>query len=261
MKIAAIQMNMRFCEPDGNFKRAGRLIDESMRDFPDVIVLPEMWNTGFFPKDNHKKYCDINGERVKAEIGMLAKQYSVNIIAGSIADMRSGKAFNTSYIFDRSGVCSAVYDKTHLFSQMGEDRYFEKGGKPCIFEIDGVKCAVVICYDIRFPEYIRTLALNGICCLFVVSQWPIVRIPHLLTLTQARAIENQIFLVCCNSCGTNGDIQYGGSSVIYDPTGEVLAKAGKYEKIITADCDLSVLHGIRSNINVYQDRRPDIYSI
>ena len=97
--------------------------------------------------------------------------------------------------------------------------------------------------------------------LFIVSQWPSVRIPHLRALTTARAIENQCFAVCCNSCGTAGETVYGGTSSIVNPWGETLALAGETEQTITADCDLSVVQNIRGTINVFRDRRPEIYSL
>ena len=97
--------------------------------------------------------------------------------------------------------------------------------------------------------------------LFVVSQWPAARIPHLRALTVARAIENQMFVVCCNSCGDAGETHYGGFSAIIDPWGETLALAAENEQILTAECDLDILDGIRSSINVFRDRRPELYQI
>jgi predicted amidohydrolase len=97
--------------------------------------------------------------------------------------------------------------------------------------------------------------------LFVVSQWPKIRTFHLRSLTVARAIENQMFVVCCNSCGTAGETVYGGSSAIIDPWGETLALAGEKEELLSADCDLQTLQNIRGSIPVFRDRRPELYSI
>ena len=97
--------------------------------------------------------------------------------------------------------------------------------------------------------------------LFVVSQWPGVRTFHLRSLTTARAIENQMFLVCCNSCGTAGQTVYGGNSAVIDPWGETVALAGEKEEILTADCDLQILANIRGSIPVFRDRRPSLYKI
>ncbi len=252
-------MNMEFCAPDKNFRRAKDLIRKALKESPDVIVLPEMWNTGFFPKENLVSLSDENGERTKLEMSALAKELSVNIIAGSVANVREGKVYNTSYVFDRSGKCICEYDKAHLFSPMGENDFFNQGDAAKTFEIDGVKCGVIICYDLRFPELSRKLALEGAEIIFLVAQWPDARIPHLLALAKARAIENQVFFAVCNSCATAEKTKFGGNSVIFNPWGEELAKAGESEETITAQCDMKISENIRKSINVFCDRRADIY--
>ena len=182
-------------------------------------------------------------------------------IAGSAANVKNGKIYNTAYVFDRDGNTVAEYDKTHLFTPMGEHEFFEKGSRAVRFELDGKKCGLLICYDIRFPELTRTMTVHGVDFLFVVSQWPTARVTHLEALVTARAIENQTFAICCNSCGTAGDTVFAGHSRIIDPWGETIASAESEETIITADCDESILDGIRRTINVFADRREDIYDI
>lgn len=260
MKVSCIQMNMKFSDPNENFDRAEQLIAQAA-DKSDVLVLPETWNAGFFPRAELEKYADEDGKLVKERIGALAKRYAVNIVAGSVVNKKAGGVYNTAYVFDRNGNVIGEYDKAHLFTPMEEDRYFKKGDHLTAFELDGVRCGIIICYDIRFPELTRSYAVNGLDMLFVVAQWPAVRIPHLLALSKARAIENQMFVVCCNSCGTAGRTVYGGSSSIHDPWGETLAQAGTGEEILAADCDLSVVRGIRDSINVFRDRRPELYKI
>ena len=232
-----------------------------MENKPDVLVLPETWNTGFFPRENLQALCDRDGSRVKQVFGALAERYQVNIVAGSVSNVRGGKVYNTAMVFDRTGACIASYDKTHLFTPMGEDNYYTPGDRLCTFVLDGVKCGLIICYDVRFPELTRSLTVPGLDMLFVVSQWPKVRTFHLRSLTTARAIENQMFLVCCNSCGTAGQTVYGGNSAIIDPWGETVALAGETEEILTADCDLQILTNIRGSIPVFRDRRPSLYKI
>ena len=261
MKVTCLQMDMQFACPDENFQLAAELIEQGMADKPDILVLPETWNTGFFPKEDLAGLSDTDGARVKAEIGALAKKHQVNIVAGSVANVRDGKVFNTAMVFDRQGMCVASYDKTHLFTPMGEDDFFTPGDHVCRFNLDGVNCGLVICYDIRFPELTRTLTVPGLDMLFVVSQWPKVRTFHLRSLTTARAIENQMFVVCCNSCGTAGETVYGGNSAIIDPWGETISLAGETEQIISADCDLQILSNIRKTIPVFRDRCPQLYQI
>lgn len=259
MKVTCIQMDMRFARPQENFSRAAQLIEQAMADAPDVLVLPETWNTGFFPKENLAQLCDSDGTQVKANIGALAKKFHVNIVAGSVSNVRGGKVYNTAMVFDREGSCIASYDKTHLFTPMGEDNYFTPGDHLCRFTLDGAQCGLIICYDLRFPELTRSLTVPGLDMLFVVSQWPRERIFHLRSLTTARAIEDQMFVVCCNSCGTASETVYGGHSAIIDPWGETIALAGEHEQLLSASCDLTVLNNIRDSIPVLRDRRPDLY--
>lgn len=261
MKITCLQMDMKFGLPAQNFSHAEHLIDRAMQENPDVLVLPETWNTGFFPKEHLARYSCQDGDMVKRCIGSLAEKYHVHIVAGSVSNVRGGNIYNTAMVFDRSGQCIAEYDKTHLFTPMGEHNFYTGGDHLCRFLLDGIPCAVIICYDVRFPELVRTLCLSGIDLLFVVSQWPRERIPHLQTLTAARAIENQIFVACCNSCGTAEQTVFGGHSSILDPFGNILVQAGSSEELVSADCDSQILSEIRSSIPVFRDRHPELYTI
>jgi len=259
MKVACVQMAVALGEPEKNFARAGELIRAAARQGADTVLLPETWNVGFFPRQGLEALAAGAGDAVRSELGALAGELGVNLIAGSVADLRDGKVYNTALVFDRRGECVAAYDKTHLFTPMGEQESFTPGDHLCRFTLDGVNCGLITCYDIRFPELARTMALQGLELLFVPAEWPAVRRLHWQTLTRARAIENQMFLACCNGCGTAGDTVYGGCSAIYDPWGETLAAAEGEETILLADCDFSVVEGIRRSINVFADRRPELY--
>ena len=259
MKISCIQMDVQLGAPEENHAKAEQLIRTAAKEKPDVILLPELWDVGFFPKENLKALADPDCSRVESHMGALAKELGINIVAGSVACLRRGAVYNTACVFDRQGQLLARYDKTHLFSPMGEDNYFAKGDHICRFRMDGHDVGILICYDIRFPELTRAMTVPGLELLFMVSQWPDVRVPHLRVLTQARAIENQMYLACCNACGRAGDTQYGGNSSIVDPWGQVLAQAGENQEIITADCDFAVTEKIRASMHIFADRRPDLY--
>ena len=261
MKIACAQMDMRLGESTYNLPHALELIRKAAAAGADTVLLPETFNVGFFPRENLAEQADRDGEIITMTFGALAAELHVNIVAGSAVTLRGDKVYNTAYVFDRAGTCVASYDKTHLFTPMGEHEYFTPGKSLCTFTLDGVKCGLIICYDLRFPELTRSLVLAGADLLFVPAQWPAVRREHWQILNRARAIENQIFLACCNSCGTAGETVYGGFSAVYDPWGTVLAEAGAHEEIITADCDFTVKEQIRSSINVFRDRRPELYQL
>lgn len=290
MNVTCIQMNMALGQVDQNFAHAEFLVRQAMVPMaasvtandglaakstqeyaaeealqatvwqrPDTIVLPETWNTGFFPKQRLRELCDKDGRRTKSVFGSLAKELNVNIIAGSVANLKADGIYNTCYVFNRQGNCIAEYDKTHLFSPMGEDKYFQKGNRLCRFELDGVKCAVIICYDVRFPDFCRSLTVHGVDIMFMVSQWPLPRLRHLQVLTRARAIENQMFFVCCNSVAVAENTVYAGNSAIISPWGDIISQAsGTKEQIISAKCDINVVTGIRQSINVFADRRPEL---
>ena len=259
MIVSCVQMDMALGKPEENFALAEKLILQAAEKKPDVIVLPETWNVGFFPKEHLAEHSDRDCSAVKERIGALAEKLRINIVAGSVANVRDGKVYNTACVFDRTGECIAQYDKTHLFSYQDEDKFYTPGDSLCTFSLDGVKCGLVICYDIRFPELTRTLALRGVEVLFVPAQWPAVRRYPWETLLAARAIENQFFVAACNSCAS--DTQCGGSSRILDPFGAVLAAADNDETILTAALDLGMVADARAKITVYRDRRPELYQI
>lgn len=262
MRVSMIQMDMQLGEPQKNFEHAVSLVRQAALMKPDVITLPETWNVGFFPKENLKGLADRDCVEVKKVFSALAKEYGVNIIAGSVANLKEdGRVYNTACVFDRQGGLAAEYDKVHLFSPSGEHEYFQHGTRPCNFELDGTPCSLVICYDIRFPELIRSEMLAGSKVQFVVSQWPDTRTLHWDTLNRARAIESQCYLSCTNSVGTAGATKCGGHSAVYGPMGECLALGGEGEQILTADMDLSAVDRVRNTINVYRDRKPEAYRL
>lgn len=253
MKVSLVQCELKMGDVDTNFKNIEDKIRESMIDNPDVIVLPEMWNTSFIPS-NVNEISDKEGENSKELLSKLSKELNVNIIGGSVSNTLNGILYNTSYIFDRNGNEIGKYNKVHLFSPSGEDKLFKKGNQVVTFELDGVKCGMVICYDIRFLEWIRKYALEDIQVLFNSAAWPAKRSMHWDVLNRARAIENQMFVVCVNSVG-----DFGGHSAIIDPWGEYIIEPFESDEIKTGELDFSVIKEIRESINVFRDRRPELY--
>lgn len=162
MRLCVIQMDMRLGESAYNFAHAEALLRRAAAEGADTALLPETWNTGFFPADHLPERSDRGGEAVKALCAPLARELNMNIVAGSVSDRRGGRVYNTAYVFDRQGACLAAYDKTHLFTPMGEHEHYAAGDHLTTFSLDGHKCGLLICYDLRFPELFRTLALQGV---------------------------------------------------------------------------------------------------
>lgn len=261
LRLALVQMDVHAGEPDDNFDCLERLLAEAVAagPKPDVIVVPEMWNTGY-ALDRIQELADPAGERTKAFVADFCRRHGVNVIAGSIAEKREhGGVTNTAYGFDREGREIVDYAKIHLFKLMDEHLHLEAGDRLGRFSLEGVPAGVMICYDIRFPELARRLALAGAKVLFVPAEWPHPRLHHWRTLLQARAIENQMYVVACNRVGVSGETHFFGHSMIVDPWGEIVAEAGEEETIVRAEIDLALTDEVRGRIPVFADRRPKLY--
>ncbi len=261
LKVALFQMDVAIGETEANYMKVENKITEVMTgdNKPDIIILPELWNTGF-KLDEIKQLADQQGKRTRALLAKLSKQYKVNIIGGSIAELREDQVYNTLIVFDRSGDEIADYSKIHLFRLMDEEKYLSAGNKTVLFEIDGQTAGAFICYDTRFPELSRKLALGGAKMIFVPAQWPHPRLHHWKTLLTARAIENQMYVIACNRTGKSGQDHFFGNSMVIDPWGETIASLEEEEAVIYAEIDLALVDEVRDRIPVFKDRRPEMYS-
>ena len=260
MRIACIQMDHLSPDPDQNFKTVSERIAETAKTIrPDVVTLPEMWNSGYFPREELASASDVNGERTIKLLGALSKEYSVNIVGGSVSDRRDGSIYNTTYVFDRQGYCVCRYDKIHLLSRSGENLAYSAGNTFGTFLLDGVRCAAVICYDIRFPELCRAVAEPPTRVMFVCSQWPYRFADQFSVLLRARAIENGIFTVGNTSTPPNRAGQHEGGSLIAGPQGALIAVADSGQNVIYADLDLADVETEQGRRPVWKDRRPELY--
>ena len=254
MKISILQMHTILGQPKKNQASLLQMAENAMQESPDALLLPEMWNIGFFPRPI-EDYADKDGESTRALLSVFARENEVNIVGGSVArlDSATGKIYNTCYVFDRAGQEIASYDKVHLFSPGREDQVFERGNNLCTFTLDGHKCGLAICYDLRFGNFLSQIAQN-IEILFLPAAWPKLRQKHWDVLTQARAIEYQVFVAACNGgTATSDKHPLGGHSGIFDPWGGVLAKAGEGEEIISAELLFGLLQDARGKIPVRKD--------
>ena len=259
MILSCVQLNVRVDEPERNYARAAALVRRAARAKADVVLLPETLNTGFAPGQIDPAMADTDGARTKAVFSPLAKELGVNIVAGSVTNRKADGLYNTALVFGRDGSVVAEYDKTHLFSPAGENEAYTAGDALCRFTLDGVRCGLMICYDLRFPELARSLAMPGLDVLLIPAEWPKSRVSQMQALAKARAIENQLFVALCNGCGSAFGSISGGHSTIYGPLGETLAQAGGRETIISADVDIGGLAQIREATPVWRDRRPELY--
>jgi predicted amidohydrolase len=258
MKVSLLQMNIIPGNLIANRENAAQLINKAALQHPDTVVLPEMWTTAY-QLEGISSICDKYGEPTNDMIGAIAAEKKINIVAGSYASLEEEQVFNTAYIFDRKGNNIAKYQKIHLFKLMEENKYIESGSSHSVFMLDGVKCGIIICYDLRFPELTRKLALEGIKLLFVPAQWPAARLDHWITLLKARAIENQIFIAAVNRAGENPEDEFLGGSMVINPFGEIIAQGDYKQQIISAELDFSLIEQTKLKIDILGDRVPHTY--
>ncbi|MBD3918851.1 carbon-nitrogen family hydrolase [Paenibacillus sp. PR3] len=260
LKLALLQMDVQIGEPEANFVTAEKLLNKAVlaEDKPDLIMLPEMWNTGY-ALDRIHELADVEGVRTREKFASFAKEHGVLLIGGSIAEKREDGVFNTIHAFGRSGEELGAYDKIHLFRLMDEEKFLQPGSQMGTLALEGTPAGMMICYDIRFPELFRKLALAGAKAVFVPAEWPNPRLHHWRTLLQARAIENQMYVIACNRCGQSGDTVFFGHSMVIDPWGEVIAESDDQEGILTAEIDFALVDEVRKRIPIFEDRRPKLY--
>ena len=267
MRVAAIQLNSTN-EKERNLEAAHRLIAEAAADGAQLVALPEKWNVLGSAADLDAGAEPLDGPTLAA-VGSWARELGVWILAGSIAERRAGadRLFNTSCLFDPAGELMATYSKLHMFDvdvegvSYRESEREQPGDELVLADVGGVEVGMSVCYDLRFPELYRILAVRGARVLTVPSAFtaPTGR-AHWHVLLRARAIENQAFVLAPNQSGQAPPHydSYGHSAVV-DPWGEVLADAGEGECFVAASLDFERQTEIRSSLPSLANRRPAAY--
>jgi predicted amidohydrolase len=254
-KAACVQFDIKSEELLRNLDFVIFSLEKLQAENVKLVVLPELW-AAKFDKERADELWDFSQVALK-EVSSLSKKYEM-VIAGSLIEKEGSDYFNTAYITD-SGKLVAKYRKVHLFSMAGENTYFKSGREKVAADTQIGKLGVIICYDLRFAELVRGLALNGAEILIIPAQWPKARVQHWRILALARAIENQFFVVACNRTGWDKKEEYPGHSLIIDPWGEVLAEGEEEEGFIIAEIDLDRVKNVRWTMKCFDDRKPEVY--
>lgn len=269
LTVAAIQMTAGD-NKESNLAKAETLIDTAIEKGAGFIVLPEYFNFCGDPKLHRQEAEPIPGPTVEM-LTTRARANRVYILGGSIAESINGreKFFNTSVLIGPSGEIIAKYRKIHLFDVaidqrviMRESDVVEPGDKIVLAETEYGIIGLSICYDLRFPELYRALAVGGARIIFVPASFMLATgKDHWAPLLQARAIENQVFVVAADQIGPlpgSGVLRYGRSMIV-DPWGTVLAQAADTETVITAELDFGYLSRVRKQVPSLAHRRPEVY--
>ncbi len=256
MKIASIQLEIKDNEPkDLTMERALSLVDQC-RD-SDLIMLPELWNVGFFSYGDYVSSSEPLDGPTASAISSRARQLGAFVHSGSFVENKDGKYYNTSILFDPSGKKIAVYRKIHLFTyQCREPEILTPGDQISVADTPLGKIGMATCYDLRFPELFRKMALeHGAQYFLITSAWPQVRLEAWNLLNRTRALENTCCLISCNAAGTNQGISFAGHSQTVDPLGNVLAGSGQHPCIVQTNFSHEQLLDIRRDFPVLRDAR------
>lgn len=248
-----IQIDVRAGDIDHNLARiktglAG-LAEGHRRDAVGLVALPELWATGFA----YSRLPDLVRRipAVLATLRELAAEYNV-CLAGSLPEAEQGdkhiRYHNTMYLVGPPGIIG-TYRKQHLFPPMQEDTFFSPGEDPGPVKTPWGAVACLVCYDLRFPELVRCQAARGATILVVAAQWPMARIEHWQTLIRARAIENQLYVIAANRCGTTGDTRFAGHSMMVAPDGTVSSEAGPNEESSRVALAPELINEVRGRFN------------
>ena len=256
MRIAAVQHDIVWNDRDANFTRLAPMVAAAAAGGAGLVLLTEMFSTGFVVDGT------LRGEPEGGPSSQfLATQAAKHRmwVCGSCAEIPAGsdpKDTRPANSFVLAGPDGTVhrYHKVHPFTYGGEADHFRAGSRLLQLEIEGVRVSPLVCYDLRFADEFWQLALTTDVYL-VPANWPEGRRNHWMSLLQARAIENQAYVVGCNRVGEGGGLKYVGDSRIVDPLGELLATGSQHETILFADIEPATVAATRDRFRFLQDRR------
>ena len=220
----------------------------------DLIVLPEVWNVGYFNFDRYALEAETLAEETVSRIGGAARTAGAWVLAGSIVERDGDSLFNTSVLLDRSGEVRGSYRKVHLFGYGSRERQLlTRGEEVAVVDTELGRVGLATCYDLRFPELFRAMVDRGAEMFLVASAWPYPRVEAWTALNLARALENQAWLISANCAGGEGPACCGRSMVV-DPWGTPVATAGDRPGIMLAEIDVTAAASARADFPALRDR-------
>ncbi len=254
MNVLGLQFDIAWEDKPANFDAVRRLLAQAAPEKDTVVALPEMFATGFTM--NAEAMAESYGGPTEQFLARTAREFGVCLIAGAAMRGRDGRARNKALVFSPTGEMLAYYAKMQPFTPGGEAQHYTAGEHPVAFRWKDCAISPFICYDLRFPEIFRAAVAAHRPELFVViANWPEKRIRQWAQLLQARAIENQAYVLGVNRIGRDPFYPYNGQSVVVDPQGELLAEAGEREGGVQAKLDLPLLRKYREGLPFLMDLR------
>ena len=259
LTIALAQMDVPPGKPTANLARARDFAVRARDAGADLLLLPELWLHGY-DLERAEEWAAPLGEGGFAHMAGLASEFGLHL-AGSLLERHADGVSNTAALYAPDGALLGFYRKIHLFRLMQEPRYLFPGDRATLCPTPWGPVGLSVCYDLRFPELFRAMALAGAVLFLVPAQWPVRRVEAWLLLARARAAENELFVAACNRVGGDGEVAFPGRSCIVDPWGSTLAEGDDQEQLVVAQANLREIQRVRRYLTVYEDRRPDAYHV
>jgi len=257
MKIACIQLDIKWEDIKNNLSRTKAYIKEARTKGAELICLPELFSTGV-TTDSSKFAENLNGQ-IYNFLSEQAKRNEVYIL-GSFIECNGNKLpKNTAVVFNPQGLFVGKYNKNHVFTYNNEDKSYSTGNDLLIFKLKDFNICPFICYDLRFPEIFRIAVDKGANVFIILANWPNPRKDHWITLLKARAIENQAYVIGINRVGSSPTLSFFGNSMILSPKGQIIGRLGNKEEILIGEINIDSLNEWRNSFYSLGDRRINYY--
>ncbi|NLC69783.1 MAG: hypothetical protein GX751_00320 [Desulfuromonadaceae bacterium] len=260
IKLGLAQLSCSVGDVEGNCARFEEYARRAAEAGCDVVLFPEMTDTGYDMAVIRDKASPWSGTPFHSA-RRAAMAAGIHLLCG-LSERQGKDIFNSLAVFSPDGELLGRYRKSHLLNAapVFEGRCFTAGGGLAAVAVNGMTWGLSICYDLRFPELYRALALEGAEILVNCSAWPLVRREHWDILSRARAVENQAWFVGINRVGADGDCRFCGLSRIVSPEGKVIAEAdSEKEELLIGDIDREAIFRFRDRLPAMASRRPDLY--
>ena len=248
MKIIGLQFDIAWENPQVNFETIGKMIEKNPPEANSLLILPEMFATGFTMNAELARQAGKPSEQLIADI---STKYNCYTVGGLVENAADGHPYNYACIRNPDGSRALRYKKIHQFGD--ERNHYAAGHRVCTAKINAFSVCPLICYDLRFPETFRQATNSGVDIFVVIASWPTPRIEHWKSLLKARAIENQAYVVGINRIGKAPTNEYDGQSLIFDYAGNEIAYLDNKQGFISADLSLDELNQYRAKYPFLHD--------
>ena len=266
-KLAVVQIRTELIISE-TVEKAGKMIAEAAANGAQVVALPEMWSCPY-SREYFRKYTSLGHEELTAAMSSWARENGIVLVGGSVPEKDGDKTYNTCFVFDKEGKQIAKHRKVHLFDintptmRFRESGTFTPGNEITVFDTEYGRMGAAICYDVRFAELFRAMAMRGAEIVFLPAQYNVSAGPRAWELAlRSRSADNEFFFVGA-SCARYVGFPYEcwGHSAVADPGGNIIASCDEKEQILYCDIDLAKVDEVRGRLHTLDRLRRDVYTV